>query len=646
MVLMVLDEAEEAARRERIVRGDQTDGSLPQADRENEERKVEIYNINDDDRDDEIHAKDVTGESAEVVGKHIDVDHVVAGKGQKDDCGRDEAHVEELKNKRTIEVSVAAYEDEEGPAARANLPWEAEEQDTASKPAGTAVVISPPSVDERILRKSDTRGPGESKGDNITLENTLIVEEREKKGKKKTRHRRRLSLVSTHGGEDGQLQPAVLVSLNDVIDRHCLSPLVLKSPVIPFGGLMDDSFAYAMIQAEQEDSPEKELQKESTACDDAASNGCSARQSPLKSPDYKEKDEVVVSWNNCDSHEEKVTSIPLHVYESDIAKMEEDFEKRMKRAEECWEQRYEQMRADNERSEQRIESLIRQSKVLEETSTSLGSQVMYLKSKLEKTEASLSEANKEMHIARMNGQTKMTTIENLTQQLQTVTIENCRLSRDKAGLEDNIRQLTSILQAMTAPDTSKAISALDENKNMLQVSEKLPSVAVHVTCHDEAFQNDKIGPRKEEQPLSYNDMMRTVEQNSSIGVEGPTDRAPFSPKNNNTEIMTKDRISPIRDFMDSGVTKQIKNPCSLNKGAEYQDNCFKRKETTSELEKELLQLNVEKEKLDIELSRMPFNSVGKTVAQRQRRKYVDSRLSEISKNISHIKRQLRQLNAL
>jgi chromosome segregation ATPase len=287
--------------------------------------------------------------------------------------------------------------------------------------------------------------------------------------------------------------------------------------------------------------------------------------------------------------------------------------------------------------------------VLEETSTSLGSQVMYLRSKLEKTEAALSEANREMHVARMNGQTKMTTIENLTQQLQNVTMENCRLSKDKTGLEDNIRQLTSILQAMTALDTSRAIGGPDENKNMLRTSEELSSLEVHVNCHDNAFQIGKLGPNREEQPLPDNDMLRTVEENAHAsvgGVGGPADRAPFSPKNDKPDIKTKDRISPIRGFMESGVAKQINNTCSLNKGAEYQDNCLKRKETTSDLEKELLQLNIEKEKLDIELSRMPFNSAGKTVAQRQRRKYVDSRLGEISKNISQIKRQLRHLNAL
>eukprot|EP00890_Picochlorum_soloecismus_P001329 jgi/Picsp_1/2197/NSC_05661-R1_hypothetical protein COCSUDRAFT_61123 [Coccomyxa subellipsoidea C-169] len=645
MVLMVLDEAEEAARRERIVRGDRADGTPLQTD-EKEERKDAIFTNNNNNLIDGMKDRDVKDESGgEVVGKHNEV--VAAGKSREDDCGQDEAGAEGFKRNKTIEISGSANEDEgEEPAARATHAWDAAEEQSASEPVATVSLASDPigSMDGRIRKSGISPVPGEKEAVDSSLEDANIAKEGQKKGKK-TRHRRRLSLVSTQCGEDGHLQPAVLVSLNDVIDRHCLSPLVLKSPVLPFGGLMDDSFAYAMIQAEKEDSPEKEVEMEYPDCNDAASNGGSAGQSRLESTDYKEESGVIVSWNEDESHE-KETSIPLHVYESDIARMEEDFEKRMKRAEECWEQRYEQMRTDYERSEKRIESLIRQSKVLEETSTSLGSQVMYLRSKLEKAEAALSEANKEMHVARMNGQTRMTTIENLTQQLQIVTVENCRLSKDKTGLEDNIRQLTSILQAMTALDTSRAIP--DEHKNLLHTSEKIPVSTVSVACDEDVFQNGKLCPHREEQAPDK-DLMPAEEQGqASCGVGGPTDRAPLSPNNNKnkSDITVKDILSPLHPFMDSGVAKQINNSASLKKGAEDLVTYVERKGTISELEKELLQLNVEKEKLDIELSRMPFNSAGKTLAQRQRRKYVESRLGEISKNTSHIKRQLRHLNAL
>jgi predicted RNase H-like nuclease (RuvC/YqgF family) len=68
------------------------------------------------------------------------------------------------------------------------------------------------------------------------------------------------------------------------------------------------------------------------------------------------------------------------------------------------------------------------------------------------------------------------------------------------------------------------------------------------------------------------------------------------------------------------------------------------KETrTVELDKEIMNLNVEKEQLEQELARMPFNSGGKTVAQRRRKKLVESRLDELIKEIGTAKRELRSM---
>jgi hypothetical protein len=64
---------------------------------------------------------------------------------------------------------------------------------------------------------------------------------------------------------------------------------------------------------------------------------------------------------------------------------------------------------------------------------------------------------------------------------------------------------------------------------------------------------------------------------------------------------------------------------------------------TSELDKELLHLNMEKEQLDQELARMPVNSGGKTVAQRRRKKVVEGRLDELLKEIGKVKRELRNI---
>ena len=269
MVLMVLDEAEEAARRERIVGGDRAEGTLLLTD-DNEEKKDILSNSNNDQCKLETKNRDVIDEPAEVVGKHVDV--IAAVKGRVEDWGGNEASSEGMKPNKTIEILVSAYEDEGNLAARGDRAWDAEEQ-AASEP-----VVSLGSMD-RGIRKSENSVPRENKDANMILENAHLAEAGERQ--KKT-HRRRLSLVSTQCSDDGQLQPAVLLSLNDVIDRHCLSPLVLKSPMIPFGGLMDDSFAHAMIQAEKEDISEKEVEEENTACCDVASNRCSAGQKQIE----------------------------------------------------------------------------------------------------------------------------------------------------------------------------------------------------------------------------------------------------------------------------------------------------------------------------------------------------------------------------
>lgn len=60
----------------------------------------------------------------------------------------------------------------------------------------------------------------------------------------------------------------------------------------------------------------------------------------------------------------------------------------------------------------------------------------------------------------------------------------------------------------------------------------------------------------------------------------------------------------------------------------------------------LLDLNLQKEKLEIELSRMPSNSSGRTIAQRKRRKEIETIMDGVLKGMSKVKRELRQLKAL
>ena len=64
---------------------------------------------------------------------------------------------------------------------------------------------------------------------------------------------------------------------------------------------------------------------------------------------------------------------------------------------------------------------------------------------------------------------------------------------------------------------------------------------------------------------------------------------------------------------------------------------------TAELDRELMELNMEKEQLDQELARMPANSGGKTVVQRRRKKQVESRLDELFREIGRAKRELRNI---
>jgi len=91
-----------------------------------------------------------------------------------------------------------------------------------------------------------------------------------------------------------------------------------------------------------------------------------------------------------------------------------------------------------------------------------------------------------------------------------------------------------------------------------------------------------------------------------------------------------------------GKTTENLTPPSIKTMTDREAKEYK-KNKKKELDTQLLQLNLEREKLDLELSQMPQNSRGKTVAQRHRRKQVEYKLDELVKDIGRVKRELRVL---
>ena len=68
-------------------------------------------------------------------------------------------------------------------------------------------------------------------------------------------------------------------------------------------------------------------------------------------------------------------------------------------------------------------------------------------------------------------------------------------------------------------------------------------------------------------------------------------------------------------------------------------------ELTSEIDRALMELNLEREQLERELAKMPIHS-GKTMAARRRKAETEGRLDEIGRSIARYKMMMRRMHVL
>lgn len=255
-----------------------------------------------------------------------------------------------------------------------------------------------------------------------------------------------------------------------------------------------------------------------------------------------------------------------------------------------------------------------QKEVVESTSTSLANQLALLYSRVKIAEKKASEAMQELHMQKSSMHMRTSTFDRLHEEIQNLSRENTRLLREKTSMEHHTRQLTSILHTIMSADTSTKhneefvwddqsfkIPGMDDAmaEQMKHLSVTAGKEDVHV---DEPAIKDNVVPEKKDD----------------------TDhRKPLTASNT-----TAPPVSRQQQHLSEETEKEIK---------------LKR---TSELDKQLLELNMEKEKLDMELSHMPATSAGRTVAQRRRRRLVENRLDDVQREIGKVKRELRKMKAI
>ena len=176
-----------------------------------------------------------------------------------------------------------------------------------------------------------------------------------------------------------------------------------------------------------------------------------------------------------------------------------------------------------------------------------------------------------------------------------------RLVRDRSNAEEHMRRLTAILHTVMASDS---------HSNLSQYLSDAPNISCEI-----------------EVPTSMGSPNPHV--NNVAGVDKSTRLAP---NNKSSSIEDKENNHDNNDRLPLD-----KNQMTHKEIQEYNN---KRKD---ELDNRLLNLNVEKEQLEQEMSRMPVNSGGKTVAERRRKKQVEYRLDELIREIGQIKRELRKI---
>ena len=255
----------------------------------------------------------------------------------------------------------------------------------------------------------------------------------------------------------------------------------------------------------------------------------------------------------------------------------------------------------NECLQRQVDDVQRQKSMIEETSLALANQVASLQSRLHTAEKLAQDAQQQLRIQDATMKTRISTMESLNSDIQRLTRDNTRLVGDKSAMEEHMRRLTSILHTVMARNVN-----VPNNDIMLQVPAPIENMS----------------------DIAIREMVPNTSDGKIV---------------NQTEVLLMPNKTSDQQKQDMTKTEaKIARAQSIEAMTAEEAKVYKKK-MKEELDKQLLQLNLEREKLELELSQMPQNSRGKTVAQRHRRKQVEYTLEELTKDIGSIKRELRAL---
>ena len=273
----------------------------------------------------------------------------------------------------------------------------------------------------------------------------------------------------------------------------------------------------------------------------------------------------------------------------------------------------------------------RQTALIQDTSMALANQIAVLTQRAQSAEKRAETALQELQIQQAAMKTRVSTMESLNQEIQRLTLENTRLVGDKSSMEEHVRRLTSILHTVMTVGGSCPGAGVD----MTAGAGVLPGMSTmggpisgDVAGRD--FDGDVNGDVDGDvgatgmSGTARVEVAKANERSTTTAHHQEQHRKPLAPRN----------AEPSQP----GASSQKANI----KMSPQEARVFK-EARTAELDRELMELNMEKEQLDQELARMPANSGGKTVVQRRRKKQVESRLDELFREIGRAKRELRNI---
>ena len=271
----------------------------------------------------------------------------------------------------------------------------------------------------------------------------------------------------------------------------------------------------------------------------------------------------------------------------------------------------------------------RQTALIQDTSMALANQIAVLTQRAQSAEKRAETALQELQIQQAAMKTRVSTLESLNQEIQRLTLENTRLVGDKSSMEEHVRRLTSILHTVMTVGGSCPGAGVDMTTG--------PGVLPGMSTMGGPISGDVAG----------RDVDGDVGATGMSGMSGTArvEDAEANERSTTTDHHQEQQRKPLAprnaepSHVQPGASSQKAN---IDKMSPQETRVFK-EARTAELDRELMELNMEKEQLDQELARMPANSGGKTVVQRRRKRQVESRLDELFREIGRAKRELRNI---